>query len=201
MQATEFMTRPSNFPALLQIVGRHPEDPETAFGELREYGEQHQGTAAFAYFIGPTFMKKMFSTQQTNDAIHVFALFDQYSDDAKLAKRAKRFIAKYLKERKTDAFISDLVNNGMAMYRTDDLLFVAHHCQKSNSKPYQVSKFARGCGVAGDSTHTSPEQILESSVLGADIPYSAVYVAPSEYEQMEDLYQVLAGNDGHFFEA
>ncbi|CAH1588772.1 hypothetical protein LCS82_08530 [Vibrio harveyi] len=165
-------------------------DADLAFGDLREYAEKYEGTGAFAYFLGPSLLGKRFDEPQVMDAIHSLAQFDQDDEDKRLATRAKRFIEKFNKWRSEDKFIADLLEYGLAAYRAGGVLHVAHKCQKTDAKPYQVSRFVVGQGVCGDTTYWKPEQIFEHGVCGAGIPNSAVYIPYDQIFDLEDEFKV-----------
>ncbi|ENN6469950.1 hypothetical protein AB9X29_003751 [Vibrio vulnificus] len=161
-----------------------------AFCDLREYSVEHEGTGAFAYFLGPSLLRQRFDESEVMDAIHTMAQFDLDDADERLATRAKRFIVKFNKWRSEDKFISDLLEYGLAAYRAGNVLHVAHKCQKTDEKPYQVSRFVVGQGVCGDSTYCKPEQIFEDGVCGAGIPNNAVYIPYDQIFELEDEFQV-----------
>ncbi|MDF4421783.1 hypothetical protein P3447_09170 [Vibrio parahaemolyticus] len=176
-------------PAINDIIA-NAQDADYAFSDLREYAINERGTGAFAYFLGLPLLKKRFTERESMDAIHTFAQFDQDDKDSRLAQRAKRFIEKFDNWRGEPQFIKDLIEHEIAVYKTDTMLFVAHKCQKPDSKRYQVSRFVKGMGVSGDSTHNTPEEILSCCVVGAGIPNSAEYVPHNDIFALEQEFQV-----------
>lgn len=174
---------------LHDVVKKH-DNASDAFFDLVEHCAQSTKTKAYAYFIGVTIMKACFSIKSIKLAMYQSALFDQYDDDPKVHKRAKRIVTKFEQTKCLDKFICDLVDTGVAVLMTETIVYLAHKCQKRSSKPYQVSVFVKGFGVSGDSTYDSPEQILEPTIIGAGIPHDAIYLPSDEYERIESEFNV-----------
>lgn len=187
----------------MQTVKYHPDhsindiinnatDADDAFCELRHYAEIEKDDPALAYVIGPGLLKKKFSENSVMVAVHSIAQFDQYDEDKLLSDKAKSFIDKFTDWFAAPDFINDLIQYGIAIFKTDNMLHVAHKSTKENADrfPYQVSVFTKGMGVCGDSIHKSPEQILERGVTGAGISYSAEYVPFQDIESLESEFDV-----------
>ena len=130
------------------------------------------------YIWYPSVLSHKFDKNEVYGLINIYALFDKHDRDKIIRSAAQSFHYRYLKLCNEPIFRNELETSGMVGILSDDLLYVAHLCEKPNSKQYQVTCFGR--------TLVSDTQCGDiDSVLKSDFPIEAKLVTAKELPDVE----------------
>lgn len=124
-----------------------------------------------------------FGKQAALSALNSYALFDMFDDNKSVSRAASYLHHRFERFCKIPAFKGQLLKTGMIGVDTGDLLYVAHHCVKPNSKKYQVTCFAKGIGPISDTQYDD-----EDTVLNEAFPIESTLLTATELTSVEQNY-------------
>ena len=141
------------------------------------------------YLCAPLSLSVVYSSDDVEQGLLQFAYFDSENESSAVRAAAKSYLSDTTFCKSKAKFVSQVTVNGLSGFITNqDVLYVAHRCTKPDSKPWQVTVFAKGLGPISDSQFDSVEQIVTDGIVGAGIPSNAKYVPANELISMSSMY-------------